>query len=128
MKEIKFRIWHKRAKVMEKVISLFGRKAGKIITVETVCSEKPYHEEEYPLKDIILMQYTGLKDKNNVEIYENDFYEYGVYSGKVLFDRYVSDSDEDIYGWIVLGKLRAYPLFRGGKVIGNIYENPELIK
>lgn len=96
MREIKFRAWEKDVKV--------------ILT----------HEEmniDECLKDsnVIVMQYTGLKDKNGKEIYEGDVYNYnGVID--------VFESIEDFY----YNELIKYRV-EDGEIIGNIYENPELI-
>ena len=81
------------------------------------------------LENNILMQCTGLKDKNGIPIYEGDivkiFHVSGTMQGKYFFDviewndlrcrfetkNYGIIDDDDIY-----------------EVIGNIYENPELLK
>lgn len=71
-----------------------------------------------------LMQYTGLKDTNDKEIYEGDITKGGIIEFK--FGK-----------WIVVNKkddLQSYLLYDAihdsaeQEVIGNIYENPELIK
>jgi uncharacterized phage protein (TIGR01671 family) len=86
-----------------------------------------------PTGNELLMQYTGLKDKNGKEIYEGDVLQ--------IPDNY------DTYG-MMAGEKRAVIFMDGGfrfespkknarghwleddgefEVIGNIYENPELI-
>jgi uncharacterized phage protein (TIGR01671 family) len=77
-----------------------------------------------------LMQYTGLKDKNGREIYEGDIIlgdSYGEYPLIIKWDNeytgfYCHDpkGNEDDH----LNMIEA----ANGKIIGNIYENPELIK
>ena len=81
------------------------------------------------------MQYTGLKDKNNKEIYEGDIVKEGKFND-------VSDNDKEkdvlyIIEWreksLGFGWKQVIPVLTGGldlkksEVIGNIYENPELV-
>ncbi|MDR6794710.1 putative phage protein (TIGR01671 family) [Pseudarthrobacter oxydans] len=76
----------------------------------------------------VLMQYTGVEDKNGVEIYEGDIVANGHDKGKVVF-RYGAyeatwrhrDYNPHLDVWIENGRAQI-------QVIGNIYENPELLE
>lgn len=94
----------------------------------------PVHREWLGHIDIELMQYTGLKDRNGQEIYEGDLC--------VLYARYSNQesngcaevvfSHEYVGGWVLTvdgnNKLNIGTRTNCVKVIGNIHENPELIK
>ena len=81
-------------------------------------------------KDIELLQYIGMKDKNNNEIYEGDILKLRDNHGIQLVKYY------DEWGAFVVEYVKSKPLVVLGmsyykediEVIGNIYENPELIK
>lgn len=75
-------------------------------------------------KDFKLMQYTGLKDKNGVEIYEGDI----IYSKCKEFD--IDDIQVVEYknGCFTVGLGLLYESLDICEVIGNIYENPELLE
>ena len=66
--------------------------------------------------DFVLMQYTGLKDKNGKEIYEGDILK-TKYGTKFSFNDLV-----EYHIW----KMKAPNAFYDVEIIGNIYENPEL--
>lgn len=82
-----------------------------------------------------LMQYTGFKDSDGKEIYEGDlirFYDKFLYEVRyedAKFVCYNRSRGMDCYKW---GNLHRFfdPDFKGYdiQIIGNIYENPELLK
>lgn len=83
-----------------------------------------------------LMQYTGLKDKNNVEIYEGDIFgidniDGGIEAtGKVVFDQDFAQFTIQYTngGWAELWQHLQENKNQAREVIGNIYENPDLLK
>ena len=77
--------------------------------------------------EIELMQYTGLKDKNGVEIYEGDILRIG--SSLIEEVKWVGVGDwvgvkQPMVGFISYETIYPKPI----EVIGNIYENHELLK
>lgn len=79
-------------------------------------------------KDLKIMQYSGLKDKNNKEIYEGDILSNGNNEKpyKVIFENgsFRAEFEEDFeeYSFDLIDVVA-----QGCEVVGNIYENPELL-
>lgn len=120
MRDIKFRAWDKKKKIMvhfehpeicdEYAFLAFSPKEEKY---NNICG---FVNEGIEFEPLILMQYTGLKDKNGKEIYDGD----------------ILKQPSEIYRLFVVewDKFRWKGIWRHKKadVIGNIYENPELLK
>ena len=90
--------------------------------------------DEVPASDFILMQSTGLKDKNGSEIFEGDIVKYeagcNTVTEEVAYDKNfagfgVRDADTDIIFTFL--QLADVVDLSSLEVIGNIYQNPELL-
>ena len=138
MREIKFRCWNKHNRKECAMLS-WEKLLSDMYTFKFATQDK---EESH-----ILMQFTGLKDKNEKEIYEGDilktnFGDYEVIFGKgcafgVLVERetgfgeYPHEIEERFYELntendAFFGVDNDCKSFHVIEVIGNIYENPEL--
>ncbi len=124
MREIKFRAWLRD--VMFPVDEIeWNSKNNKIIyVIINGC--------EYGFDEVKLMQFTGLKDKNGKEIYEGDILnDFGNIKGANRIG-FVIFSEE--HGAFMFDGFCGYPYFvrnnmaKECEVIGNKFENPELLK
>ena len=136
MREIKFRAWHKIAEKMTEVHSFTNIDYKDEDEYKYVVTSEEAVDDGvcWKYRDIVLMQYTGLKDKNEKEIYEGDVIKIEVKKRNkgdfpnlknylVVFEDF-SFSYKDNDGHY------ATPLnifIKGVEVISNIYENPELL-
>jgi uncharacterized phage protein (TIGR01671 family) len=112
MKEIKFRAWNTREKnIKYSIMEDFSEITDDI--------------------DNVLMQYTGLKDKNGKDIYEGDIllntkygkaevvFQYGCF-GIDIYSPYKFGNGFNSFATITAD-------YENSEVIGNVYENPNLI-
>lgn len=83
------------------------------------------------LGDHTLMQFTGLKDKNGKEIYEGDILRDTEDIAKVVFEKgaFIAQVKTFGFGWKAYANLWEYLKdWKDVEVIGNIYQNPELLQ
>nr|WP_257148753.1 YopX family protein [Bacillus cereus] len=88
-------------------------------------------ENKYEFNEVELMQYTGLLDKNGKEIYEGDvvdtIYDGKLFTGVVVYDKseldFKATNGKENYG----SNFQYLPCCEEVEVIGNLYENPELL-
>jgi len=114
MREIKFRAWDKIGKMFIMVSWGFDiDNQGNIYPAETK-----------PKTDLVLMQYTGWKDKNGKEIFEGDKYSWRNKVGNIEYRRgafYCIDQDQS--EWLLSAMVD-----KEFEIIGNIYENENLLE
>lgn len=128
MREVKFREWDTERKTMS---------YGKREDFDDMVGFRFDHEEG---GERILMQYTGLKDVNGTEIYEGDITTNELYKSEGLAFVVYYDNEKGMF------KQSPFMFENNGKklgntdltlqmdsvtnkeVIGNIYENPELLE
>ena len=110
MREIKFRAWDVERKSWMNEQDAYNE-------VQEQGRWNPERGQFYKL-----MQFTGLYDKNGKEIYEGDIYKWRDEIGTITYDNACFNCTAGN------GNNELYSMVDDIEIIGNIYENPELIK
>ena len=121
----KFRAWDEEGKVMYYDVYPF-KDDTLLLSYDEIAFD------EVPASEFILMQSTGLRDKNGKEIFEGDIVKFTITNGfDYVVDEYgvvtykqgaffiVKDFAEYLISYVYTDKI---------EVIGNIYENHELLE
>ena len=126
MRELKFRVWDNKNKkfLPESHFAILG--SGKVIVTLSGYYE---HFTNKTQDDYVVQQYTGLQDSKGNDIYEGDIvkatsdqYDNENFVGKVILD------EGCFLTWINKNDIREVWSGDDIEVIGNIFENKELLK
>jgi len=143
MRPIKFRAWHKKEKKMYYITfpdDIQAEARGEIPIGEKQADGHGDTSVDLHDKELVFLQYAGLKDKRGKEIYEGDILATGhTPSGKPVNFYYIKSClpfirFENGEGWeyengdyYLGGDIQCHP-WNEFEVIGNIYENKDLLK
>lgn len=129
MRDIKFRTWNKEMGIMDYGNELTGYNEFECSPLRAV---NDIINQNYP--ELVWMQYTGLKDIKGLSIYEGDIIEGGYLNpltNEFLSRKYIvtyanAEFKGELIGHSPYGDTGLR--FIKGYVVGNIYENPELLE
>lgn len=122
-RELKFRAW------TGAIMIYSGQDANYSLKFRGINSYKHDLKYEFFDPELSLMQFTGLKDKNGKEIYEEDIIKQNRQNCKVEWNE--SQAMFGFYEKTSMGKTwrsNCYDSLTDSEVVGNIHENPELLE
>ena len=131
----KFKVWHKELKMMFEVKSLVFT-----LNLATIASKNDlFPSRTCSFDDIILMQFTGLVDKNGKEIFESDIVKTTIFFGRADESGGFYEYEKELIGivkqlegaWVIdteKGAVYLWSDINENEVLGNIWENPKLLE
>lgn len=125
----KFRAWHKElGRMMLIEIMYFFFFDNELEELELNDPVMNDHISVYP-DEIVLMQSTGLKDKNGKEIFEGDILKSNKYITSVFYKRgaYCVKFRQAPNTTVTMNVISFIEKYKT-RIVGNIYENPELLE
>ena len=130
----KFRAWHIHKQIMCEVIRIDFEQGIITLDLETDDNEYYWMETDWSFSDAEIMQYTGCRDKNGIEIYEGDVIKDKYdkiwlvqwYVGAFVITNKIPDSDGQTSTYSHFSNLSNHHFYF--EVIGNMWDNPELLE
>jgi uncharacterized phage protein (TIGR01671 family) len=136
-REIKFRVWDGVTMTFPSIIGINMENFSWNQTRSYLHNSQEWSGDDGFISNPKLMQYTGLRDKKGVDIYEGDLYQVAgnkIYEVKYIDKKQVNSGGFETYGacfvlWISEDLFFPFDEYamEHGKVIGNIYSNPEAV-
>lgn len=122
MREIRFRAWNKKEKKMYWYSDWSTLDNKRTLVFE---NEHEYVDSSDYSKEVELMQFTGLTDKNGKEIYCGDLMNLKDKENKNIGEVYF---DEQWCAFKLKTHVSSYWMYEAEEIIGNVFENKELLK
>ena len=130
----KFRAWHINKQIMCEVMRIDFEQGIITLDLETDDDEYYWMETDWNFSDVEIMQYTGCRDKNGIEIYEGDVIKDKYdkiwlvqwYVGAFVITNKIPDSDGQTTTYSHFSNVSNHHFYF--EVIGNMWNNPELLE
>ena len=136
MREIKFRGKDKQGRWwkgdLRHTMMILGKPHCRIVNVDKDDYDRLQEIWSYRIQEDTIGQFTGIKDGNGTEIFEGDIIEVTLRHNNTIVSTYNAIVDQKEGGFGFKNKQGFCPFYgqihENYKVIGNIHDNPELMK